>query len=288
MAQQSHSPNTSKSISTPETPTTLPSSQLGYLTADSLGCLYECRVFHRRFSPRTHQLTHSVFMFMLDVDKLPHLPDKIPFIGVNSPGLYSFWNQDHFTLSPTGPRDSLETFLSSEGCYEKPARILLLTNLRFLGYTFNPISVWFCFRHDGSPIAAVAEVGNTFGELKPFLIPWDGRHFARRTKKHFYVSPFSPLDLEFDFRFHNPGHQLRLQVDDYQDNHRTLTSSLTGRPAPLDFTTLSKFTLKYPLITLKVIFLIHWHALLIWLKKVPFHYKESNPHLQTGVFRPRR
>lgn len=255
--------------------------------AGSPGWLYECRVFHRRLQPRRHEFLYRVFMFLLDVDRLGELSRELPLLGVNAPGLYSFHDADHFQMAPGGPRASVEAFLRSKGMPEPPSRILLLTNLRFLGYTFNPVSIWFCLRADGSPLAAVAEVGNTFGELKPFLVPWDGRRFHLRAPKEFYVSPFSPLDLEFDFRFELPGDFLRLWIDDYRGSERVLVSTLAGTAAPLDASTLLAFTIKYPLITLKVITLIHWQALILWWKKIPFFYKEENPGLQKGVFRPR-
>ncbi|GAB4177901.1 MAG: DUF1365 domain-containing protein [Terrimicrobiaceae bacterium] len=227
-------------------------------------------------------------MFLLDVDRLIELGRELPLVGVNSPGLYSFHDDDHFQMVPGGPRANIEAFLKSEGINERPDRILLLTNLRFLGYTFNPISVWFCLRHDSSPVAAVAEVGNTFGELKPFLVPWTGKQFHLRAPKHFYVSPFSPLDLEFDFHFELPGEFLRLWIDDYCGSERILISTLAGRSVPLDAATLLTVTAKYPLITLKVIALIHWQAFRLWLKKIPFFYKEDNPARQTGIYRPHK
>lgn len=248
-------------------------------------CLYECTVFHRRLSPRKHELLHRVFMFLLDLDELEEIPRKIPWMGVENPGLYSFYAADHFAGTPGSLRKAAEEFLAANGC-EKPGRILLLTNLRFLGYTFNPISVWYCFRQDGSPLAAIAEVGNTFGELKPYFVPLEGDRFHTRTPKHFYVSPFTPLDYEFDFRFGLPGENLFAGVDDYHGNEKSLISTLTGERRELTSENLLTFSVKYPLITLQVIFLIHWHALLLWRKKIPFFMKEDNPGLQKGVHRP--
>jgi len=250
--------------------------------------LYECSVFHKRFSPKRHEFLYRVFMFSLDVDSLPQLARKIPLLGVNGPGLYSFWDEDHFRLVEGSARANAEAFLVENGISERPARIQLLTNLRFLGYTFNPISIWFCFREDGSPLAAIAEVGNTFRELKPFLVPFDGKAFHLRTPKHFYVSPFSSLDLEFDFRFEIPGNRLAVFIDDYRGDERVLLSTLTGKQSELTTSTLLAFTAKYPLITLRVIFLIHWQAFRLWWKKTPFYPKEDNPDLQKGVFNPRK
>jgi len=250
-------------------------------------CLYECSIFHKRFSPKRHEFLYRVFLFSLDVDALPLLARRIPILGINSPGLSSFWEEAHFRLVNGSARANAEAFLAANGIFERPAKIQLLTNLRFLGYTFNPISIWYCFREDGSPLAAIAEVGNTFRELKPFLVPFDGKRFHLRTPKHFYVSPYSPLDLEFDFRFEIPGNQLAVFIDDYRGNERVLLSTLTGKQSELTTSSLLTFTAKYPLITLRIIFLIHWQAFRIWLKKMPFYRKEENPDLQQGVFPPK-
>ena len=174
--------------------------------------------------------------------------------------------------------------------FDPRGRIRLLTLPRVLGYVFNPISVYFCFDPAGIPVCAVAEVGNTFGEMKLYLLGPDvlgkDQVFRRITVKNFYVSPFSALDLRFEFKLGVPGEKLALWVDDWDGAEKTLVTSLTGRRAPLSNRRLLWLTVKCPLVTLKVISLIHWHALLLWLKRVPFRRKAANPSLQTDVLRP--
>lgn len=166
---------------------------------------------------------------------------------------------------------------------------MLLTLPRVLGYIFNPISIYFCFDTKGEPLASVAEVGNTFGEWKPYLVPptSDGT-FHVRVAKNFYVSPFSELDLSFDFRFDSPNERLKILIDDYHDGKRTLMSSLTGKRLPLTDAALLRFSFKYPLITLRVILGIHWQAILLWMKGLHANSKEANPDLQHGVHRPHK
>jgi uncharacterized protein len=245
-------------------------------------CLYECSVMHRRLSPKHHEFVYRIFLFALDLDELREVTGKVPIIGHNEPGLYSFRDDDHFQIKPGSARENAEAFLLQQGIGEKPARIVLLTNARFLGYTFNPISIWFCYRQDGTAIGAIAEVGNTY------FVPYENGAFHLRAPKLFYVSPFSELDWEFDFRFETPDERLGVYIDDYKGSERTLVTSLTGRRAELSTANLLAFTIKYPLITLKVITLIHWHAFLLWLKRVPFHTKEAHRELQTEVHRPHK
>ncbi len=251
-------------------------------------CLYECRVLHRRLTPKRHEFIYRIFLFALDLDELDDIPRRAPGFHHNEAGLYEFRDSDHFQIVPGAARENAAAFLSREGITEKPARILLVTNARFLGYTFNPISIWFCYRMDGSPLAAIAEVGNTFGELKPYLVPVENGRFHARTPKSFYVSPFSDLDIEFDFRFDPPGERLGVWIDDYKGPEKTLLSTLTGRRVELTASRLIAFTLKYPFITLQTIGLIHWQAFRLWLKGVRHHAKEASPELQKDVLRPHK
>jgi DUF1365 family protein len=252
-------------------------------------CLYECSVFHRRIAPKRHEFLYRVFYFLLDLDELDELDGTLRLFRVNRPGLYSYRDSDHISHGAASARENILRYLGDQGITAPVGRILLLTLPRILGYVFNPVSVFFCLGAEGKPLAAVAEVGNTFGEWKPYLVPATPEGtFHLRAVKNFYVSPFSDLDLEFDFRFDLPGERLRLLIDDYRGGEKELVSVLTGNRAPLTDSTLLRFSLKYPLLTLKVILGIHWEALRIWLKGVAARRKEWQPELQKGVHRPHK
>ena len=250
-------------------------------------CLYECTVMHRRLSPKKHEFVYRIFLFLFDLEELPEIERRVPFFSVNAPNLYSLRDEDCFQFHSRGIRQNLESFLATQNLPIRPARVQLLTLPRLLGYTFNPVSVFFCFDENNRPLTSVIQVGNTFGELKPYLVPCDpsGTGFHVRVPKNYYVSPFSALDLEFDFRFDSPGPRLRLAIDDYSGGERVLISTVTGAREELTAANLARFTLRYPLVTLKVIFLIHWEALRLWLKKIPFRMKEADPELQQGAHR---
>lgn len=268
-------------------------------------CFYECDVFHRRLRPKRHEFRYKVFYFYLDLDDLEQAARTLKIFGVNRPNLYSLRDGDHLQYADDGsgqpapsgqkPRpvaDNVREFLRRSGCpLEEGGSISMLCFPRMLGYVFNPVTIYFCFRDDGSPHASVVEVGNTFRELKPFLVPLtpEGKcDFEGRLPKEYYVSPFSPVDLEFHFRFHLPDGKLRIYIDEYDTEGKILISTLTGRRVEMTFAGLLWLTVKFPFVTLKVIFLIHWQALKLWLKKIPFFWKETRAEDQRGVFRPHK
>jgi DUF1365 family protein len=249
-------------------------------------CLYECTVFHRRLIPKAHEFLYRLFYLLVDLDELDQLSHSLKLLTINRRGLYSFYEADHISQGSISARENITLYLQSEGIAAAPAHILLLTLPRIAGYIFNPISIYFCYDTEGRPLTSVAEVGNTFGEWKPYLVPLSPEgNFHTRVLKHFYVSPFSDLDLEFDFCFDLPSEHLNIAIDDYRGKERELLSSLTGKRIPLTDATLLHFSFKYPFLTLQVIFGIHWQAFILWLKGLTARRKEGNPELQQMIYR---
>ncbi len=272
----------------------------GY-SSDMNSCLYECSVMHHRFAPKVHHFQHDLFMFYLDLDEVELVAKKIFLFSYNRKNIYSFRDADHEPAGENPLKERLGAFLRQNGIDLGPfARVMLLTLPRIFGYVFNPISIYYCFDEAGKPLCAVAEVGNTFREMKLFLLRREeleaGLTFKKIIPKQFYVSPFSELDLSFDFKLKIPGGKLDVKIDDLDLARRSeakadgeekiLITTLTGQRAELTNKNLSWFTLKYPLVTVKVIFLIHWHALRLWLKRAPFYRKSENTALQREVLRP--
>jgi len=259
-------------------------------------CLYTCAIRHHRLRPRPHQFTHHIFMLALDLDEIDEVARRIHGFSHNRSNFYAFRDRDHLTLPEMADaplKDHVLAWVAAQGvvvpAQAASVRVTLLTLPRVLGHLFNPVSFFF-LEHaaSGQPIGAVAEVGNTFGEMKPYFIPpagADGR-FRLHTRKHFYVSPFSRLDLWFNFKLQRPNEHLELHVDEDDGTAPVLLSSLTGRRQPLTTRRLWSATLACPFVTLKVIALIHWHALRLWLKRIPWFAKTAHPERQRDVLRP--
>jgi hypothetical protein len=267
--------------------------------------LYECRVMHHRLSPKEHRFEYGLFLACVDLDELDAIQQQLRFFSHNRRNLYELRESDHFIHPPADPevpasgglKARVVSWLGHQGVApEQIGRIELVTLPRVAGYVFNPVSFYFVSAPDGSPVCAIAEVGNTFGEQKPFFVPRRDRasvassdsasaeQFRLVAPKHFYVSPFSALDLQFDFRLARPGERLSLGVNDVDSTGKTvLISSLTGTRRPLTDRELLRLTARYPLVTARVITLIHWQALRLWLKRIPFFSKAAQPELQRGV-----
>jgi len=271
--------------------------------------LFECRILHHRFAPRRHSFVYSVFMVALDLDELDIVSRRSWFLGINRSGVFSLHERDFLPLdqpvfNPTPgvpssrltPKEGSSTlknraiaFLRDRGVTGVPSRIELITMPRVAGYRFNPVSFYFCRDADDRPLAAIAEVTNTFGEVKPYLLDlkcWTDGAFRLRVPKHFYVSPFSDVDVDFEFILRPADSRLAVRIDDHVGDERTLTSVLTGRSRPLRDRTLLLFTVKYPLLTLKVIAAIHWQAFVLYVKKLPWFPKSSRAADQRDLFHP--
>jgi hypothetical protein len=249
-------------------------------------CLFDGVVMHHRLRPLRNRFVYSVYLFYLDLEELDDLPRRLRLFSRNRFNLYSFRDADHLRITAGDLRTNLVEYLRRNGVTDEVGRIMLLTNVRVLGYVFNPVSFYFCFDRAGQPLCAVPEVGNTFGEQKAYFMGSDTRTengFRRQMLKMFYVSPFVDLDTTFDFHLRIPGERLQVQVDDLQDGERFFLSALTGVRKPLTDRALLYDFLRIPFITVKVIWLIHWQAMKLWLRKLPFRRKAEHPELQQDI-----
>jgi len=259
-------------------------------------CLYKARVMHNRLAPKVHRFHYDVFMFYLDLDEIDTLHKRIKFMSRNRFNLFNFRDRDHLQLPREKPdtskniKQNITDYLLANGVDIDKGRIMVLTNLCTLGYQFNPVSFYFCYDEQDRPVCSIVEVCNTFLEMKPYFLGNDvlqGDCFKLNTEKYFYVSPFIDIDTNFDFDLRIPGDRLQLKIDDYDKaGDRFFISTLSGERKPLTDSTLLLYFFSFPLITLKVITLIHWQALKLWLKKIPFHKKEDDLELQKEVYRP--
>jgi uncharacterized protein len=277
--------------------------------------LYACEVMHQRLHPKRHRFCYRLCWFRVDLRDLEAGHAKFSQLKVKGVQFGQHWSSagklgflgyglyadDHFPdNSGRSLRQKLAGYLAEAGI-ELPddAVVQGITQARVLGYVFNPVSFWFCETADGHPLGVVAEVQNTFYEVKPFVISQcrsDG-WWVGRMPKHFYVSPFLSVNDWFEFRCRWPTRQgkaqrLQIAVHTLQSNNEgttftpILVSTFVGNSLPLTTKTLWQATLSAPWAPAMVMAAIHWQAFRLWCKGIPFFSKQTHADKQTGLMRP--
>jgi DUF1365 family protein len=249
--------------------------------------LYRCRVTHKRETPRKNFFSYTIFMFLINLDEAAMLSKRFPMIGYNRFNLFGFYDRDHFKQSGnnTTIRQKLQEFLGSQNISFRPSRVELLTNLRILGYVFNPVSFYYLYDENDTPKYAIAEVSNTFGEMKFYLLKDFNRGFFHGThQKYFYISPFTRLDDLLELKVGLPENSFSIMVDDISDGNKIVRAGLAGTQTKMTGSKLIFYFFRFPLITLQIIGLIHWQAIRLWLKGVKFFRKTENKELQRDVY----
>ncbi len=237
--------------------------------------LLEGKVRHRRAKPFTYALEHDVWYAALDLSELPALDRRLRLFGRNRRAAAVFRDADHLPGGSTDVDADIRAHLRSEG--EDPAgwRITLVTNLRVLGYVFNPASFFLCRDASGELRVVVTEVHNTFGErhlytLRPAVPTASDGPFTAGMDKDFFVSPFISLDGGYSVHVRDEAGGLRVAITLRQQGEVLISTSLVLRRRSLTDRGLLRMLVRHPLVTQKTIGLIHYHALRLWLKGAPF------------------
>jgi DUF1365 family protein len=250
------------------------------------------QVRHVRLRPARHAFDYSAYFLMLPMRHLQALArshsknDKSnqTELSINRSGLLSFFDTDHGDgRQPEngGALAWIEELLESENIHDANGEIWLQTFPRVLGYTFKPVSFWYCHRPDNSLAAILAEVHNTFGERHCYLLPEPKFGRTERAHKIFHVSPFCDVKGVYEFRFMRTlqagAERVVARVDHGDDNGPLIQTSISGVLQPATRAEIRRTFWRYPLFTFAVMLRIHWHALLLWLKRVPFFSKPEPP-----------
>lgn len=247
---------------------------------DVSSALYRGTLRHARRAVAAHSFAYRTYQVLLNLDELAALPRKVWPFGYNRPALTAFHDRDHLHAGEEPVQTKLGRLLHSAGIEPPGGPTLLLTNLRVLGHVFNPVSFFYCLDRDHHLRAVVAEVNNTFGERHCYLLtdlrPATAGVLAEADKV-FHVSPFFPIAGQYHFSFTPPGQHLDVRIELRREGHLDFWAGFGADRLPLTSRTLLGALAAVPLVTLRTIAAIHWQALLLWRKRVPFHRKPAPP-----------
>jgi uncharacterized protein len=257
------------------------------VAADAAATLYFGDVMHARLKPMGHRFSYRVMSLLIDLDRLDEADRQSALFGVNRPALYSFREADHGERDGSSLRGYVQRGAADHGIDLTGGRVLLLCYPRLLGYTFNPLSVYFCYRADGELALLIYEVRNTFGDIHAYVLPvkqgeWSDAGIRQSQEKLFYVSPFIEMAMRYHFRVSPPGEKVKLRILETDREGPLLAATFNGRRRPMNTANLLRCFLTLPLMTLKIMAAIHWEALRLWLKGARLAPR-PNADLNTGL-----
>ena len=235
--------------------------------------LYPCRITHVRTRPIRRVFRYRSYLWLVDVDKLPQVPPQLR-------PLAQFRACDHLDGGGgTGSslRSAVDTYLARHGIDLAGGQVLMLGHARAFGYVFNPLTVFWCHRRDGSLAAVIAEVHNTYGQRHAYLLDPDGSGRAE-AGKDFYVSPFLPVAGRYRMHLPEPGSTLRLSVTLHLDDRTVLAATVTGQRRAYTARRLMGLAARYPLVTAQVSALIRWQGIRLAARRLPVYPRPPVTH----------
>ncbi|HET9197928.1 MAG TPA: DUF1365 domain-containing protein [Solirubrobacterales bacterium] len=266
----------------------------------SASAVYEGTVRHRRFEPVEHSFRYRLFLMYLDLGELPEVLYPYPLFSARRAAPARFRRAD-FMGNPARPLDECAREAVAAATGERPAGpVRLLTGLRYLGHSFNPVSFYYCFGEGGERVeAVVAEVRNIpWGERHPYVLARGGRRgtvLGEELEKTFHVSPLMGLDQTYSFRASEPGESIAVHIESrpretaeslpaetakrppqgafLRSRHagKTFDATLSLRRRELSGRTLAGMLARYPAMSLQVVARIYAQSLRLKLKGAKYH-----------------
>jgi DUF1365 family protein len=235
--------------------------------------IYTGTVRHRRRESPQRSFTYRLTMTWLDLSELPWALDGAwPLWSARRPALLRFDRRDYLGPAELPLDEAVRARVDAELGRRPTGPIRMLTRLRTLGACFNPVTFYYCYEPDGETLdAIVAEITNTpWNERRAHVL--DARRGLRfRFPKDFHVSPFLPMDFEYDWRFSNPGRRLVVRMDNLRAGRSLFDATLALRRRELTPAGMLRALLRHPIMSLTALAAIYWQALRLMLRRAPFH-----------------
>lgn len=247
------------------------------------------KVWHKRLRPRVNGFSYPSYFLLLPMRawrlQASQATQRPSNLARNRWGLISFHDRDH----GEGGADALawlDAVLAREGVHDALGEVWLQTYPRVMGYTFKPVSFWYAQRLDGSLAAVLVEVNNTFGERHCYLLDGPDLDWAVdvQASKVFHVSPFCSISGHYRFRFERSlrlasgdWSELSARIDLHDQQGALIQTSVAGNLQACTTAAMRRAFFGMPLMTLGVLFRIHWQAVRLAFKRVPFFRKPAAP-----------
>ena len=243
--------------------------------------LYVGHIRHRRTRPHAHAFRSRMAQLYVDLDELPTLLDGHWLWSLDRRNVAAFHRRDYFGDPAIPLKTAVQSAVEAATGVRPTGPVRLLAHWRYFGYVMNPVSFYYCFDADGTTLnAIVAEITNTpWGERHAYVLDaaaaerhgTDRRIHAWTFDKAFHVSPFLTMGLHYDWRFEVPGTHLRVHMDVTDAQGSIFDATLVMQRRQLDGAALTRFLFQYPALTAQVAWKIYWNALVLRLKRNPFH-----------------
>jgi uncharacterized protein len=252
--------------------------------------IYFGKILHRRFKPKVHAFSYSMFMMYIDLDEMPTLFDKFLLWSFNRSNIAALHTKNYLCDQQGDIKQGVIQMVTKKTGHTPQGPIRMLTHLSYFGGCFNPVTFYYCFDEQDNEVEfVVAQINNT---------PWDERYcyvLACLSKtatnqlivnttfdKSFHVSPFFPMDMQYQWCFTQPQKKLAVVMKNFTQGEKVFDACLKLNQQEINTKNLAKALLKFPFMGFKVVAAIYWQALRLWLKKIPFYSNPKNTSIETS------
>jgi DUF1365 family protein len=238
--------------------------------------IYQGLITHNRTSPSKNKFSYRYAMLFLDLDKIKETFDHSWLWSLDRYNLGSFFQKDYFRKTKNLKADLIHHLEKEK--ITGIDQIFILTTPRFFGFCYNPVSFYYCFK-SGQLITIISDIHNT---------PWNERfaytHVCKsntgthgfKFHKQFHVSPFMPMNIDYDWKFTSPSDVIVISMDNNYDDHKIFNATLKLKRKAITGIRLNILLLTYPLSPINTIIKIYWNALKLWVKRTPFYSHPKN------------